>query len=170
MSLEACTNVWHHFAHSLHCIIILALVIMYTRWHLSIGASNVFFLIFSCFCVESSFGICILMYAGAAVLGYLLFGESTKSQFTLNLPQDLIASKIAVWTTVGHFKVSVKCFAVFSLILNIWTHAKFTYLNHVKHHVRGLIFHILLTNLLCFLLDSLTTVSNLNWFWNLNCS
>ncbi|XP_071930292.1 amino acid transporter AVT1C-like [Coffea arabica] len=48
----------------------------------------------------TSFGICTLMYAGAAVLGYLVFGESTKSQFTLNLPQDLIASKIAVWTTV----------------------------------------------------------------------
>ncbi|KAL3520751.1 hypothetical protein ACH5RR_018900 [Cinchona calisaya] len=48
----------------------------------------------------ASFGICTLMYAGVAVLGYLVFGESTKSQFTLNLPQNLVASKIAVWTTV----------------------------------------------------------------------
>nr|AAK92736.1 unknown protein [Arabidopsis thaliana] len=46
------------------------------------------------------FGICTLMYAGVAVMGYTMFGESTQSQFTLNLPQDLIATKIAVWTTV----------------------------------------------------------------------
>ncbi|CAI9773952.1 unnamed protein product [Fraxinus pennsylvanica] len=48
----------------------------------------------------TSFGICTLMYAGVAVLGYMMFGESTQSQFTLNMPQDLVASKIAVWTTV----------------------------------------------------------------------
>ncbi|PIN11057.1 Amino acid transporter [Handroanthus impetiginosus] len=47
----------------------------------------------------TSFVICTLMYAGVAVLGYIMFGESTNSQFTLNLPQDLVASKIAVWTT-----------------------------------------------------------------------
>ncbi|KAG6578773.1 Amino acid transporter AVT1C, partial [Cucurbita argyrosperma subsp. sororia] len=46
------------------------------------------------------FGICTLMYAGVAIMGYLMFGESTLSQYTLNLPQDLVASKIAVWTTV----------------------------------------------------------------------
>ncbi|KAG7016299.1 Amino acid transporter AVT1C, partial [Cucurbita argyrosperma subsp. argyrosperma] len=45
------------------------------------------------------FGICTLMYAGVAIMGYLMFGESTLSQYTLNLPQDLVASKIAVWTT-----------------------------------------------------------------------
>lgn len=48
-----------------------------------------------------SFGICTLMYAGVAVMGYTMFGESTQSQFTLNLPQDLVATKIAVWTTVS---------------------------------------------------------------------
>ncbi|KAM4094306.1 hypothetical protein ACB094_06G185700 [Castanea mollissima] len=46
------------------------------------------------------FGICTLLYAGVAVMGYKMFGESIKSQFTLNLPQDLVATKIAVWTTV----------------------------------------------------------------------
>ncbi|KAH7537456.1 hypothetical protein FEM48_Zijuj03G0094600 [Ziziphus jujuba var. spinosa] len=46
------------------------------------------------------FGICTVMYAGAAVMGYKMFGESIESQFTLNLPQDKVATKIAVWTTV----------------------------------------------------------------------
>ncbi|XP_012570063.1 amino acid transporter AVT1C-like [Cicer arietinum] len=46
------------------------------------------------------FGICSLLYAGGAIMGYKMFGEDTLSQFTLNLPQDLVATKIAVWTTV----------------------------------------------------------------------
>ncbi|XP_022841481.1 amino acid transporter AVT1C-like [Olea europaea var. sylvestris] len=48
----------------------------------------------------TSFGISTLLYTGVAILGYMMFGESTESQFTLNMPQDLVASKIAVWTTV----------------------------------------------------------------------
>lgn len=46
------------------------------------------------------FLICMAMYAGVAYMGYTMFGESTLSQFTLNMPQDLVATKIAVWTTV----------------------------------------------------------------------
>ncbi|XP_062154947.1 amino acid transporter AVT1C-like [Alnus glutinosa] len=46
------------------------------------------------------FGVCTLMFTGVAVMGYKMFGESTLSQFTLNMPQDLVATKIAVWTTV----------------------------------------------------------------------
>lgn len=49
---------------------------------------------------DCSFGICTVMYAAVAVLGYMMFGESTQSQFTLNMPQELVASKVAVWTTV----------------------------------------------------------------------
>ncbi|KAF8403101.1 hypothetical protein HHK36_011195 [Tetracentron sinense] len=45
------------------------------------------------------FTICTMMYAGVAYMGYTMFGESTESQFTLNMPQNLVASKIAVWTT-----------------------------------------------------------------------
>ncbi|CAL5322308.1 hypothetical protein CsSME_00000543 [Camellia sinensis var. sinensis] len=48
----------------------------------------------------TSFVICTFMYAGVGVMGYMMFGELTESQFTLNMPQDLLASKIAVWTTV----------------------------------------------------------------------
>jgi vesicular inhibitory amino acid transporter len=50
------------------------------------------------------FGICTLLYAGVAVMGYTMFGESIQSQFTLNMPQDLVATKIAVWTTVCSLK------------------------------------------------------------------
>ncbi|CAI0442672.1 unnamed protein product [Linum tenue] len=46
------------------------------------------------------FVICTMLYMGVAVMGYTMFGQATASQFTLNLPKDLVASKIAVWTTV----------------------------------------------------------------------
>ncbi|KAK9127478.1 hypothetical protein Syun_016275 [Stephania yunnanensis] len=46
------------------------------------------------------FTIVTLFSAGAASMGYVMFGESTLSQFTLNMPQALVASKIAIWTTV----------------------------------------------------------------------
>ncbi|XP_020525496.1 vacuolar amino acid transporter 1 isoform X2 [Amborella trichopoda] len=48
----------------------------------------------------TSFAICTAMYAGVAFMGYSMFGESIVSQFTLNMPHQLTASKIAVWTTV----------------------------------------------------------------------
>lgn len=48
----------------------------------------------------ASFAICTLIYAGVAIMGYMMFGESIESQFTLNLPSNLLASKIAVWATV----------------------------------------------------------------------
>ena len=54
--------------------------------------SNLFFLV--------SIGLSTILFAGAAVMGYKMFGEATQSQFTLNLPENLVVSKIAVWTTV----------------------------------------------------------------------
>ncbi|KAL1545598.1 amino acid transporter AVT1D-like isoform X1 [Salvia divinorum] len=47
-----------------------------------------------------SFMISGLLYASVAVLGFLMFGDATKPQFTLNLPTRLIASKIAGWVVV----------------------------------------------------------------------
>nr|GMC48443.1 vacuolar amino acid transporter 1 [Ipomoea batatas] len=50
------------------------------------------------------FGIVTLLYAGTAVMGYMMFGDSSESQFTLNMPNNLVSSKVAVWTTVGQGK------------------------------------------------------------------
>jgi len=49
-----------------------------------------------------SFLLCTLLYGGMAVMGFTMFGDATASQITLNLPGQFLASKIAVWTTVGH--------------------------------------------------------------------
>ncbi|KAG5099301.1 hypothetical protein JHK82_044353 [Glycine max] len=55
----------------------------------------------TCDCSFShNFGICTLLYARADVLGYTMIGEAILSQFTLNMPKELVATKIAVWTTL----------------------------------------------------------------------
>ncbi|KAK3140059.1 hypothetical protein QOZ80_5AG0394940 [Eleusine coracana subsp. coracana] len=46
------------------------------------------------------FIVCTIVYAGVAVSGFMMFGESTMSQFTLNMPQEFIPSKIAIWMTI----------------------------------------------------------------------
>lgn len=48
----------------------------------------------------TSFLFTTIMFGGTAIVGYLMFGSSSLSEFTLNMPNTLIASKIAVCTTV----------------------------------------------------------------------
>ncbi|XP_041997769.1 amino acid transporter AVT1A-like [Salvia splendens] len=47
-----------------------------------------------------SFILCVTVYGSAAVMGFLMFGQSTNAQITLNLPQHKLSSKVALWTTV----------------------------------------------------------------------
>ncbi|GER57223.1 transmembrane amino acid transporter family protein [Striga asiatica] len=49
---------------------------------------------------QSCFLICVGLYGGAAIMGFLMFGQSTESQITLNLPPHTVGSKVALWTTV----------------------------------------------------------------------
>ncbi|KAK8967541.1 hypothetical protein KSP40_PGU020297 [Platanthera guangdongensis] len=59
-----------------------------------------------CFC------LCTAVYGSFAVIGYLMFGVSTFSQITLNLPKNAVASKVALWTTV------INPFTKYALLLN----------------------------------------------------
>ncbi|KAF3673634.1 hypothetical protein FXO37_06868 [Capsicum annuum] len=42
-----------------------------------------------------SFSIAFFSYLGVAVCGFLMFGENTNPQFTMNLPAKLVTSKVA---------------------------------------------------------------------------
>ncbi|XP_047951268.1 amino acid transporter AVT1J-like isoform X1 [Salvia hispanica] len=43
---------------------------------------------------------CTMSYGSMAVLGYLMFGSKVQSQVTLNLPTNLVSSKVAIYTTL----------------------------------------------------------------------
>ncbi|KAL5205335.1 hypothetical protein ABZP36_033544 [Zizania latifolia] len=49
---------------------------------------------------QAILNVVTIVYAAVAVSGFLMFGESTMSQFTLNMPQQYIPSKIAIWMTI----------------------------------------------------------------------
>ncbi|RCV08684.1 hypothetical protein SETIT_1G346700v2 [Setaria italica] len=58
------------------------------------------------------FAICTAIYGSFAIIGFLMFGENTLSQITLNLPEHSVASKVALWTTV------INPFTKYALLLN----------------------------------------------------
>ncbi|PKU72020.1 hypothetical protein MA16_Dca007384 [Dendrobium catenatum] len=58
------------------------------------------------------FSLCTAIYGSFAAISFLMFGESTLSQITLNLPKDAVASKVALWTTV------INPFTKYALLLN----------------------------------------------------
>ncbi|XP_020083486.1 vacuolar amino acid transporter 1 isoform X1 [Ananas comosus] len=58
------------------------------------------------------FALCTAIYGSFATIGFLMFGEDTLSQITLNLPKNSVASKVAIWTTV------INPFTKYALLLN----------------------------------------------------
>ncbi|XP_020598587.1 vesicular inhibitory amino acid transporter-like [Phalaenopsis equestris] len=48
-----------------------------------------------------AFTLCTIHYVLMGIIGYLMFGEETNSIITLNLPTNLVASKIATWTVIA---------------------------------------------------------------------
>ncbi|GAB4841889.1 hypothetical protein Ancab_011844 [Ancistrocladus abbreviatus] len=58
------------------------------------------------------------VYMAVALFGFLMFGEDTDSQITLNLPKDAVASQIALYYITVRFKHSFRI-STFSVIMEI---------------------------------------------------
>ncbi|KAE8687013.1 lectin-like protein [Hibiscus syriacus] len=52
------------------------------------------------FVLIGSFTFCWILSTGIAISGFLIFGDSVESQFTLNMPTNFLASKVAICTVV----------------------------------------------------------------------
>lgn len=70
------------------------------------------------------FGMTVAVYAGVSSIGYLMYGDQLKAEITLNLPQDAIVTKIALWLIVvnvwSKFAISLEPIADVADGVGIW--------------------------------------------------
>lgn len=63
------------------------------------------------------------MYGSVAIAGFLMFGEQSLSQITLNMPEDAVASKVALLTVVSvHWLVYFHGFTFSTMDFNLLLH------------------------------------------------